>query len=262
MRVIKGRNALVTGASRGIGTYITRRLAREGVNLAIASRDMESLEREAYALSIFGVRVKPYYLDLRDISALDHSARQIDAEMGNIDILINNAGVEYPGRLDLIDPEKLVETITTNVLGTILLTKAFLGNMLKRNFGHIVIMSSLAGIKGLPGNTIYSASKWGLLGFADGLRQELRGTNVSVSAVCPTFVSRAGVFARRNLQLSGMLRATTPEHVAESVVRCIKHDVPRIIVADPITKIIGLLVAVSPRLASILSSDLNKLYLS
>ena len=211
--------ALVTGASRGIGAATARELARRGYALALAARSAAPLEDLAAELARGGTPALAIPADLRDLDAVRRIAIRSLERFGRVDALIHNAGVGGGGALARL-PEGAVETtIATNLLAPIELTRLLLPQMLERRSGAVVFIASIAGHIGLPTSSIYSASKFGLRGFADGLRREVAHRGVGVTVVSPGFIKTDMTRWMGNLPLPG------PEVVARAVGRAL--DRPR-----------------------------------
>lgn len=181
---LSGRLALVTGANRGIGLVIARRLAREGSNLVITGRDSRALMKAGRELEKLGVDVFAQICDIRDPHSVDYLFTFV-RELGKpLDFLINNAGIAHPNRLvsDLPYP-MWAEVIDTNLNGTFLITQAALAVM-KR--GSVIVNNlSIAGERVFAGSSAYNASKHGALGLTDTLREELRPKGIRVVALMP-----------------------------------------------------------------------------
>lgn len=227
MKHLKNRNAILTGASRGLGVHIAEALAKEGVNMVLAARSAGKLEKVCEDVRSFGVRAVSIPTDLTDPGQLEALVEKSEEKLGPIDILINNAGVEYSTPFEQFEPEKIRKTVELNLTAPMLLTRSVLSGMLERGSGHIVNMSSLAGKIGFPCETPYAAVKSGLVKFTHSLRVELAGKSVGVSVICPGFVAGDGMYARMEKE-SGpapkMLIPTTTEKVADSVIKAIKKD--------------------------------------
>lgn len=227
---IRGWNALVTGATFGLGPFIARALAREGVNVAVASRSTERLNSVARELRTMGVRSVALPTDLRNDDARKMLVDRATQELGNIDILVNTAAVLHAGRFHKRTPEEFQELIEVNLLTPILLTRLLIPGMLARRRGHIVQVASLAGKVGTPYLTPYAASKSGLVGFAHALRGELTGTGVHVSVVCPGFMTGEGMWGRANRRVHPFFGTSKPERVARAVVTAIRRRQVEVIV--------------------------------
>ncbi|MBN2284728.1 MAG: SDR family NAD(P)-dependent oxidoreductase [Deltaproteobacteria bacterium] len=246
MKNIKGLNAIVTGGSRGLGPIIAEALAKEGVNLVLAARSKEELTIVAKDLSVHGTRTVAVPVDITDADSLKKLVEQAHRELGSIEILINNAGIEWVCSYIKLSLEYIRRIIDTNLRGPLLLTRLLLPHMLERGKGHVVTMSSLGGQKGSPYSATYAATKAGLIEWTSGLREELRGTGVSASVVCPGFVSEKGMFAVYNKRAPAMTGETTPDKVAKAVIHAIREDKQEIIVNPGPVLIMKLCEAIHP----------------
>ena len=159
MKELRGRTALITGASRGLGLVIAKALAREGMNVVLAARSPELLEQLAAEIRQMGVRAIAYPTDVADEAQLRHLVEATLQEFGSIDVLINNAGIEAFRPYHLINPEDIVQTIQVNLTATMLLTRFVLPHMLKAGRGHVVNMGSTAGKYGPAFGAAYGATK-------------------------------------------------------------------------------------------------------
>jgi NAD(P)-dependent dehydrogenase (short-subunit alcohol dehydrogenase family) len=207
----EGPVALITGASRGIGEATARELARRGYALALAARSAGPLARLAGELSRAGAPALPIPTDLRDTDEVRRLARLALAHFGRVDALIHNAGVGGHGAVARLGDGHAEATIGTNLLAPIELTRALLPQMLGRRGSRIVFVASIAGHMGLPASATYSASKFGLRGFAHGLRREVAHRGVGVTIVSPGFIKTDMTRWMGNLPLPG------PEIVARAI---------------------------------------------
>ncbi|SFF85044.1 3-ketoacyl-ACP reductase [Pontibacter chinhatensis] len=189
MESLKGKNALVTGAGKGIGRAIAIALAAEGVNVALMARTTAQLEQVAEEVKAKGVKAAVVTADVTDINAVNKAVEEARAQLGAIDILINNAGVGAFGKFLELEPEKWERIIKVNLLGPYYVTRAVLPEMIERQTGDIVNISSTAGQKGAPVTSAYSASKFGLIGMSESLMQEVRKHNIRVSTLTPSTVA-------------------------------------------------------------------------
>ncbi len=230
MKNLSGKNALLTGGSRGLGPYIGRALAREGVNMALTARSEADLRTVADELAQMGVKAKALPADITDAASRTQLLERVRDEFGGIDILINNAGIERLSLYTSLSPEFIETMIQTNLAAPLLLTRLLLPEMMRQGSGHVVTISSLGGKKGSPYTATYAATKAGLIKWTWGLRQELRETGVSASVICPGFVAEAGMFAVYKKRAPGIVGETTPEKVADAVIRSIRRDVGETIV--------------------------------
>ena len=228
MRELGGRTAIVTGASRGIGPYICRALAAEGMNIVLAARSLSGLDQVSAALQSAGAQTLVVSTDVADAHNRKTLVEQAVARFGAVDVLVNNAGIETAGEYATTGPAEIEQLLAVNLTAAMQLAREVLPGMLQRRRGHIVNIASLAGKAPVPYNVPYAASKAGLLGFSRSLHAELRGTGVGVSAISPGFVSDAGMFHDSSqlatVKASRMLGTSTPGHVAAAVVRAIRTN--------------------------------------
>ncbi|MBT5774597.1 MAG: SDR family NAD(P)-dependent oxidoreductase, partial [Dehalococcoidia bacterium] len=195
MNDLRNGTAIITGASRGIGVYIARALANEGMNLVLAARSTGDLDQVAAEITALGVRALPVHCDVTDPNSRRALIDVATAEFGDIDLLINNAGIETITRFEEQDETDFEHTVQVNLLGATALTRLVVPGMLERGRGHVVNVASLAGKAGTPYEAAYSTTKHGLIGFTRSLRGEYHGTGVGISVVCPGFVSDVGMYA-------------------------------------------------------------------
>ena len=246
MKNIKGKTALLTGGSRGLGPHIARYLAAEGVNLALTARSEDGLRSTADDVARENVNVKIYPGDITDSSFRESLLKDIRGDFGSLDILVNNAGMEWVSSYVALTPEYIERMIQTNLIAPMLLTRLVLPDMLGRGRGHIVTMSSLGGKKGSPYSATYAATKAGLIQWTSGIREELRETGVGVSVICPGFVAEAGMFAVYNKSAPKITGETKPEKVADAVIKAINKNIFEIIVNPGSTFPMKILEAIHP----------------
>ena len=253
MEQLRGRNALVTGAGGGLGAYIARALAGEGVNLAVTDLPGSSVDGLSAELRTRGVQVEHAPADLTDRDERRRLASWAADALGPIDILVNNAGVEFGGPFLDTSPEQLELTVAVNLLAVMDLTRLLLPGMLDRHRGHVVSMASLAGKIPPPQLASYGATKHGVVGFTGALRAELADERVGFSAICPGFVGRVGMFGRLEPYIEGgsvPMGTIPPERVGDAVVRAIREDVGEIVLNRRPVKPLILLNAIAPGAAS------------
>jgi 3-oxoacyl-[acyl-carrier protein] reductase len=221
MDSLKGKSALITGAGRGIGRATAIALAKEGVNIGLVGLTMENLEKVSEELSQYDVQISAATADVSDLESVTHAVEHIKSDLGNIDILINNAGTaKFGGFLDL-EPEEWEKIIRVNLMGVYNATRAVLPEMIERKTGDIINVSSTAGQKGAPVTSAYSASKFGVLGLTESLMQEVRKHNIRVTALTPSTVVTD--LAQENNLLSGSTEnVMQPEDLAELIVSTLK----------------------------------------
>lgn len=233
LKNLKGRTAIVTGTSRGIGPYIAQALAQEGVNLVLAARSEAELQEVAAGLRADGAGVIAVPTDLGDYEALRSLVATAEREFGEVDILVNNAGFEWQIPFHHLSREEIERSIQVNLMAPISLTHLVLEGMLDRGQGHIVSVSSIAGYVGFPYTEAYAAAKSGLIGFTRTLRADYRRSGVSASTLILGAIGGAGVGARAEEE-TGVKSPPFPlphaRKVGKAAVRAIKRDRAEIVV--------------------------------
>jgi short-subunit dehydrogenase len=246
---LRGTNALLTGAAGGLGRYIARALAAEGVNLALCDLPSAPMDDLLQDLRPHGVRVESVPADLTDTAGLGTLVRHSEDAIGDLDILVNNAGLEFAGGFNHHTREELERLVAVNLLAVMELTRVVLPAMLERRRGHIVNIASIAGKGPFPYLASYCGTKHGVVGFTHSLRAEYRGAGVGFSAICPIFISRAGMFGRIETDAPdppGPLRPLPPETVGAAVVDAIEHDRSEILVSRRPKRLLPAVSAVAP----------------
>jgi NAD(P)-dependent dehydrogenase (short-subunit alcohol dehydrogenase family) len=183
---LAGQVAVITGAGRGIGAAIARKIAGLGATVVLCGRTRQPLESTAAAISKTGARAETLLCDVTDLHSVEAVAAKVDQTLGRIDILVNNAGVGgFGGPLHQLPPESWDHVLNTNLRGVYYCIRAFAPMMIRDQGGNIINISSLAGKNALPNGAAYAASKWGLNGLSYSVAEELRVHNIRVSVVCP-----------------------------------------------------------------------------
>jgi uncharacterized protein len=245
------RNAIVTGASRGIGQYIARALAARGMNLMLVARSEPELARLAKELRSDNGTVSVLPVDLADPQAAERIAAVADAELGGVDILVNNAAVEPQRRFHTLEINEIATIIRVDLIAPIELTHQLLPGMLDRGCGRIINISSIAGHVGFPCTEAYAASKDGLIAFSRVLRSDYRRNGVSASAIVLGAVKSAGL-GQRTLDEMDAKTSTAfmvgPEKVARAVLRAIDEDKAEIVVMPGPGRLMKALMDVFPGL--------------
>ncbi|GMU57991.1 MAG: oxidoreductase [Candidatus Xenobia bacterium] len=250
--MLEGKNILLTGGSRGLGPLIATALAERGANLALVARSREPLEEVAGRLRTMGARCVTRPTDLSDSGQLPGLVEEVERELGPVDILINNAGLEYTGRFTSRPPEEIEQLLATNVAAPMILTRLILPAMLERNQGHIVTIASLAGKIALPYAAVYSGSKAAVLAWSNSLRIELRRTGVRCSLVTPGYVLETGMFASHGATPPGYLKAVTPPQVVAGVLKALLENREEVVVSGRPFKPMQTAYAAAPRLLTAL----------
>ena len=189
MTDLKNKNALITGAGKGIGKAITLALAKEGVNVILIARTQEEIDNVAAKARSLRVKAVAITADVADINSVNAAVEKALAEFGTIDILINNAGIAAFGKFLDLEPAAFERIIQVNLMGTYYVTRAVLPNMIERKSGDIINISSTAGLNGNAMTSAYSASKFAVLGLTESLMQEVRKHNIRVTALTPSTVA-------------------------------------------------------------------------
>jgi uncharacterized protein len=221
---LEGSKVLLTGASGGIGKAIARALCERGARLAITARREEVLRELCAELS---GDLTPLPADLAEAAA----PAELAERAGQVDVLVANAALPAAGQVDDFSPEEIDRAIDVNLRAPIQLTRLLLPGMVERGRGHLVFISSLSGKAASPGSGLYSAAKFGLRGFAAGVREDLVGTGVGVTVVFPGFIRDAGMFAESGVKLRKGVGTSRPEDVAAAVIRGIERGKDEIDVA-------------------------------
>lgn len=246
---LRGKNAIITGASRGVGVYIARALASEGVNLALAARTTAQLESVTQDLSQLGVRVVAITTDVTKQADRDSLLAGAERQLGPIDILINNAAIIQWIPFAEQESQQIARIIETNLMGPLFLTRQVLPGMLERHSGHIVNNVSMAGKRGIPFEAIYAASKAGLLEWSNALRVEFENTGVGITSILPSIITEVGMSADHGVPAPWLAGAVPPEPVVKAVLKALRHNPQEIIVRTMPTRPLLALTELWPELA-------------
>ncbi len=240
---IAARTALLTGATGGLGRAIAQGLADAGAALVLSGRREEDLL--ALAESLPGDDHRVVVADLAE----DGAAERLAAAATGVDILVANAGLPAAGWLAEFSAEEVKRALRVNLEAPMLLARALFPEMLERGAGHLVFVSSLSGKSASPRTSIYNATKFGLRGFALGLRSDLAPRGIGVSLVSPGFVREAGMFAEAGGKTPPLMGTTTPEAVADAVRRAIAEDRVEVTVAPLFDRVAAHAGLLSPSIA-------------
>jgi short-subunit dehydrogenase len=215
---LAGKTALLTGATGGLGRAIAQALAARGAQLILSSRKAEALEALAAKLPGEGHRALP--ADLGEPGA----AETLASEAGEVDVLVANAGLPGSGRLQDMTAEQLLKALRVNLEAPMLMARTVEAQMLERGSGHMVFISSLSGKSATPLSSVYNATKFGLRGFALGLRADLDPRGIGVSLVSPGTIREAGMYADSGAKPVLGLGTGSPKQVADAVVKAIEQN--------------------------------------
>ena len=240
---LSGRSALLTGATGGLGRATAAALAGRGAKLLLSGRKADALEALAAELPGGEHRVLP--ADLAEPGA----AEKLAAEAGAVDILVANAGLPATGRLTDFSSDQLTRALRVNLEAPMLLARAVEPGMLERGSGHMVFVSSLSGKSPSPLSSVYNATKFGLRGFALGLRTDLDPHGIGVSIVSPGTIREAGMYSDSGAPPIKGLGTGTPKQVADAVVKAIERNKVEVAVAPPQQRFLAHFALASPSTA-------------
>ncbi len=191
MGSLAGRVALVTGASQGIGRGCALALAEAGATVALAARNLEKLEAVAAEIRSAGGTAHPFTIDVGNEDSIKACAKAVIAQLGKVEILVNNAGITKDGLMLRMRRGDWDDVLTTNLTGAFLLTQAVSSSMLKARWGRVINITSVVGEIGQAGQANYAASKAGLIGLTKSLARELASRGITVNAVAPGYIETA-----------------------------------------------------------------------
>jgi short-subunit dehydrogenase len=250
MQNLAERTAIITGASGGIGPFISRALADEHMNLVLAGLSARALEELANSISKV-TKVIVVRTDVAHREDLERVQRVAKSQYGVVDLLVNNAGIEMFSKYHTLGLNEIELNINVNLTSAMILTRMLLPEMLSRGSGHIINMSSLSAKAGPPCAEPYTATKAALIAFTESLRAEYRGSGVSASVICPGFVT-AGIYQRivdeTGLTAPLLLGTSSPESVAQAILRAVKKDIPEIVINPGPVRLLSAIGEISPPL--------------
>ena len=219
----KNANVLITGGASGIGKIMGRIALEKGAShLIIWDINPVNIESAKHDLGKYG-KVRGYIVDVSDNKKVNEAYKQVVSECGDVDILINNAGIITSNKtFDLQSEDEILRTMYINTIAPMFVARAILPDMLKRNRGHICTIASAGGMLSNPKMSVYAASKWGVIGWSDSVRIELQEMkrNVHVTTVAPYYIN-TGMFDGVKSRIIPILK---PEYVAKKVIKAIERN--------------------------------------
>ena len=186
---LKGKKAIITGGSRGLGKATALAFAKEGIDVAITGRNEKNLQETVEELKALGVNATYALFNIGNYEEVQNGIKQIISKFGSVDILVNNAGVAAFGALNDMKVDQWSEIIQTNVMGMYFVTKEVLPYLIEKNEGDIFNISSTAGLTGNANTSAYSASKFAVIGISESLMKEVRKNNIRVCTLTPSTIA-------------------------------------------------------------------------
>lgn len=242
---LDGKVAIITGASRGLGEQLAEALAARQVHLVLAARSEEKIEGLAQRLRRHGVRAVAIPTDVTERASLENLVSSATEQLGPVDILINNAGIEAVAHFHEMSLEEIESIATTNIVGVQLLTRLTLPQMIERRSGHIVNVSSTAGKTVSPFMAAYSSSKHAVAAFSWALRAEVARYGIGVTTVYPHYVSDAGMFTEWGKTPPRAVKGVTSAEVVTKTIEGIERNRAEVVVAPPLAKLADVSTAIS-----------------
>ena len=220
------RTAVITGASSGIGEACARAFAREGLHVVLAARRLDQLERVASDITSSGGMATVAACDVTDPTQVQRVVAEALARTGRLDVMVCNAGLGYNGRLDETGVETMRRLMEVNYFGTFHAARAAVAHFRSVGRGHLFIVSSIVGRKGMPRMSAYAASKFAQAGLGESVRAELAGTGIHVTVVYPISTEtefRKAMVREWGLDVAGTGPRQSPDHVAAAMVRALRR---------------------------------------
>lgn len=230
MQSLKNKTALVTGAGKGIGKAVALALAAEGVHVGLIARTEKDLQAVAEEIKATGVNVAFATADISNRAEVEAAVATITAALGNIQILVNNAGTGTFGKFLDLEPEAWEQQVKVNLFGTYYTIRAVLPQMLEKHAGDIINISSTAGKNGAAVTSAYSASKFGVFGLSESLMQEVRKQNIRVTTLAPSTIVTDLAYSA-DLIKGDAERVMHPEDFAEFIIAQLKLH-PRMLLKE------------------------------
>ena len=225
MRSLEGKTFAITGASRGIGAALALALAREGCRLSLGGRDESALDEVVDGVTERGGEAIAVTCDVRRHEDCERLISETAERFGGLDGFIANAGIGAYGELLDLSLEQTTAILDTNVQGMVYSVRAALPALLEDGGGDLLVVASVAGLQGLPNESVYCASKHAQIGFAEALDHELREKGIRVTAICPGGVATEFAFGSgRSQDMPELKEMMSPEQVAEAIVFTLRQD--------------------------------------
>ena len=250
MPSLSGRVAAITGASAGIGAACAERFAREGLAVSLAARRPDRLEQVCGRIVAAGGRALAVAADVTSEADMRAFVTRTLATFGRLDVLVANAGIGFHGSLEDTTPDVMRRLFDVNVMGTLHAVRAALPHFEAQRSGHVLVVSSIVGRRGVPGSAAYGATKFAQVGLAEALRAELRGTGVHVSLVYPVgTITEFHAAMRENFGfgVEAVGPRQTAGQVAEAMLRCVRRPRPEVY-PHTLSRLLAVLAVVAPGL--------------
>ncbi|MCZ7529779.1 MAG: SDR family oxidoreductase [Acidimicrobiia bacterium] len=228
---LANRTTLVTGAASGMGLGIAVQVARRGGRVVLWDLDEDRLDEARETVDAAGPQTPlAYRCNVADVGDVNATAARVAADLGSVDVLVNNAGVVSGDWLLDLSDDQIRRTFDVNTLSLFWVTRAFLPDMVERNEGHVVTMASASGLTGVAKLTDYASSKWAAIGFNDSLRQEMRrrAPGVRTTVLCPFYVN-TGLFRGVKTRFPRLLPILEEDAVVERIIRAIERNRSRLL---------------------------------
>ena len=248
MKNLTNKRVLITGAGHGLGLETATQFAQQGAEVIITDVDIQRVENAVFELQRKGLNAFGYVMDVTDPTDVQRVRDRIHSEHGTLDVLLNNAGVVSGGEFLDVPLEKHICTYEVNTLGPVIVTHAFLNDLLNKDEANLIFIASASAMIPLPNGATYASSKWGVLGFSESLREELiqsQNAHVTVSVICPSYIATGMFEGVKPPLLVGLL---TPQWLARKIVNCVKKCKEQVM-APALVGLIPLAKATWPRKA-------------
>ena len=219
---LQGKVAVVTGAARGIGRGIAVALAKEGVNVGVIARSEDALQNVVKEMEGYGVKASYAVADVTNMDQVQAAAAKFKEELGLTDILINNAGTGKFEKLVDMDPADFKNIVDVNIMGTFNVSHAIVPQLIEKNAGDVINISSTNGLNGAATSSAYSAAKFGIIGITESLAAEVRRNNIRVTALAPSTIATDLADAMNLIPADKREQYMHPEDIAEYIVAQLK----------------------------------------